>query len=282
LFLWAGRDRASRAPQVAATRPTFDAAIVPLITEEARRSLASYPSRPDFKALAITGEGMFVTDGEADAEAAKQDALRRCNARTKRQCRLYAVGTDVVWSPAALPLAEPGDLRVEPLGIPLIPDEIPTLDRERRDRIARMHMQAPNHRALAMTAQGAWTIHSRLTRAEAVRLAVERCSEYWQRPCLVLAVDGELTIQIPKSRQAVGIFLPSRDGELPDADRERVGRIYRGAEWRALARGRNGSWHAVAGAPSEEAAVADALKACSQADRECRLYAIGNFRVLPD
>jgi DNA-binding winged helix-turn-helix (wHTH) protein len=281
VFLWLALDPARRAPSPA-SGPTFDASIVPLVDDEARKSLASYPNRPDFKALAITGEGMAVADGEPDAEAARQDALRRCTAKTKRQCRLYAVGVEVVWSGEALPLPAPDDLRVEPLGIPLVPEEIPTLDRERRDRIARMHMKAPNHRALAMTARGAWTIASRATRAEAVRIAVERCSEYWQRPCLILAVDGLLTMQIPKSRQAIGMFVPSRDAELSGDDKERVGQIYRGAEWRALARGKNGRWHAVAGAPSEEAAVAGALQACAQADPECRLHAIGNFRVLAE
>lgn len=51
------------------------------------------------------------------------------------------------------------------------------------------------------------------------------------------------------------------------------------AEWRALARGKNGSWHAVAAASSEEAAIEAALTSCAQADQECRLHAIGNFRV---
>jgi hypothetical protein len=110
-------------------------------------------------------------------------------------------------------------------------------------------------------------------------LALEQCAEFSQRPCLVLSVDGLLTIRIPKSRQAIHIFLPSVDAEIPAGDRERIGRIYRGAEWRALARGKNGSWHAVAAAPSEAAAIESALKSCSQADTECRLYAIGNFRV---
>ena len=281
VLLWPGADQAGRGPQVAAI-PKFDASIVPLVNDDARKSLASYPNRPDFKALAITGEGMAVAEGEADAEAARQDALRRCNAKTKRQCRLYAVGMDVVWSPGALPLPAPDDLHVEPLGLPLVPDEIPTLDQERRSRIARMHMGAPNHRAIAMTARGAWTTNTQPTRAEAVRLAVERCSEYWQRPCLIVSVDGQLTIQVPKLRQVIGIFLPSRDAELSGNDKQRIGGIYRGGEWRALARGKNGGWHAVAAAASEEAAIAGALHACGQADQECRLYAIGNFRVLAE
>jgi len=277
-FLWPTSDPLRRAPPVASGQ-TFDASIVPLVDDEARRTLAGYPNRPDFKALAITGGFMAVAEGEVSAEAARQDALRRCTARANRQCRLYAVGMNVVWSGEAMPLTAASDLRFEPLGIPLVPDEIPTLDRDRQDRIA-TQMQGADHKALAITTRGSWVVNSRATRAEAVRLAVERCAEFWQRPCLILAVDGLLTIQIPKSRQVARIFLPSTEAELAGDDKERIGRIYQGAEWRALARGKNGSWHAVAAAPSEEAAVAAALRSCSQTDQECRLHAIGNFRVL--
>ena len=35
-------------------------------------------------------------------------------------------------------------------GRSLVPDEIPLVNRERRDAIARTHMNAPNHRALAV------------------------------------------------------------------------------------------------------------------------------------
>ena len=270
---------ASSAPRTVASGQRFDASSVPLVDDETRRSLASYPNRPDAKALAITGEGLAVADGQPNAESAKEDALRRCTARTKRQCRIYAVGTDVVWSKEALPLPAPEDLRFEPLDAPLVPDDIPLVSRDRREAIARTHMQAPNHRALALAAGVAWTQGARETRAEAVRLAIERCSEFAQRPCLLLSVDGLLTVRIPKSRKVIRIFLPSAEAEILANDRERIGRIYQGAEWRAVARGKNGSWHAVAAAPSEAAAIETALKSCGQADSECRLYAIGNFRI---
>jgi hypothetical protein len=270
---------APSAPPTVASGQRFDAASVPLIDEEMRRSLASYPNRPDAKALAIAGFGVGVADGEPNAEAAKQDALRRCNAQTKRQCRLYAVGMDVVWSKDALPMPAPEDLLFEPLDDPLVPDDIPLVNRERRDQIARTHLKAANHRALALAKGAAWTQGARATRAEATRLALELCAEYSQRPCLLLSVDGLLTIRIPKTRAVIRTFLPSVEAEIPADARERIGRIYRGAEWRALARGKNGTFHAVADAPSEAAAIDAALKSCGEADSECRLYAIGNFRV---
>jgi DNA-binding winged helix-turn-helix (wHTH) protein len=269
---------AANPPTAPPSGQRFDAASVPLIDEEMRRSLASYPNRPDAKAIAITGMGMGVADGQPDAEAARQDALRRCNARTNRQCRLYAVGMDVVWSKDAIPMPAPEDLRFEPLDAPLVTDEIPLVSRDRQDAIARTHMKAANHRALAVTKGVAWTQAARETRAEASRLALELCAEFAQRPCVLLSVDGMLTIRIPKSRPILRIFLPSVEAEMPVDDRQRIGRVYQGPEWRALAKG-NGSWHAVAAAPSEAAAIDTALNSCSQTDSDCRLYAIGNFRV---
>ncbi len=79
-----------------------------------------------------------------------------------------------------------------------------------------------------------------------------------------------------------GIFLPRTDAELPNGERQRIGSIYQGKPWRALVHGRNGTWHAVAGAPSEAAAIEAAMKSCGQADVDCRLFAIGNFRVADD
>jgi hypothetical protein len=96
---------------------------------------------------------------------------------------------------------------------------------------------------------------------------------------LILAVDGFLTIQVSKTRRVIRTFLPSTDPEVAEADRERLAKVYQGREWRALARSGSGSWHAVADAPSEEAAVAGALEACTQAGSGCRLHAIGNFVV---
>jgi DNA-binding winged helix-turn-helix (wHTH) protein len=268
---------ANQSPGASAQR--FDAASVPLIDEEMRRSLVSYPNRPDAKAIAITGLGMGVADGQPDAESARQDALRRCNVRPGRECRLYAVGMDVVWSKDAIPMPASEDLRFEPLDVPLATDEIPLVSRDRQDTIARTHLKASNHRALAVTKGVAWTQSGRETRAEASRLALELCAEFAQRPCVLLSVDGLLTIRIPKARQILRVFLPSVETDMPVDDRTRIGRIYQGPEWRALAKGKGGSWHAVAAAPSETAAVESALKSCSQADSDCRLYAIGNFRV---
>jgi hypothetical protein len=96
---------------------------------------------------------------------------------------------------------------------------------------------------------------------------------------MLLSVDGFFTVEIPKSRPIIGIFMPGTDADLPVEARQQVGQIYQGQEWRALARGKGGSWHAVAGASSEAEAVEAALKSCAAEDRDCQVHAIGNFRV---
>jgi DNA-binding winged helix-turn-helix (wHTH) protein len=280
-FLWPGSDL-SRRPSPSRPIERFDAAAVPLVSDEMRRILATYPSRPDVKALALASDGIGIADGSPNTDSAKQEALRQCSSRAKQLCQIYAVGTDVVWSTKALSLPAPTDLRVEPLDIPLLPDEIPVLSRRGRQDVAERYLKSSNPKALAFTAGVVWFVTQRENRGEAVRMAVEHCSVNLLRPCLILSVDGFLTIQIPKTRRVVRTFLPSTEADIADRDRERIAGIYQGAEWRALARGKNGTWHAVAGAPSEAAASEAAVKSCAQADGECRLYAIGNFHVAND
>ena len=55
-------------------------------------------------------------------------------------------------------------------------------------------------KALAITTLGRMAIIGKSNRAEAVRLAIERCGYRFQRPCVILAVGNSLTMQIPKSR----------------------------------------------------------------------------------
>jgi hypothetical protein len=108
---------------------------------------------------------------------------------------------------------------------------------------------------------------------------VERCGHLNQVPCLLVSVDGMLTVRIPKSRRVTGVFLVTTEPQMSAAVRQRIDEVYRQKEWRALARGHSGAWYPVANSPSEDAAVAAALSACSQSDSDCRLYAIGNFRI---
>lgn len=284
---------ASPSPSASATPgQPFDPSVIPLINDADRRGLANYPGRPDAKALAIAYDMIAVVDSAATLDEAKKAALELCQSKTRllepagfwptKLCRIYAAGPDVVWSRDAVPSAALSDLRAEPLSSRLVPDDVPLVRGNSRRSIADQYMKLGLNKALAITTNGLHHTSDRRGRAEAARMAVEGCAVTSQRPCLVLSVDGFLTIQIPKTRKVDRIFLPSIEDEIPSPHRERIAEVYRGAEWRALAAGRNGAWEAVVGAPSEAAAIEGALEACSRVDRDCQLYAIGNFHVARD
>jgi hypothetical protein len=137
-----------------------------------------------------------------------------------------------------------------------------------------------DHRALAFTGHYYYHGQPNVTeRAEAIRLVLERCGYQNQVACLLVSVDGMATVRVPKTRRIAGPFMLTTATEISDVDKQRIGEIYEQKEWRALARGTRGTWHAVANAPSEEAAVDGAMASCAQGDIECRIHAIGNFRV---
>jgi hypothetical protein len=260
----------------------FDAAVVPLIRDSARRVLADYASRPDAKALAISNDGLLrVAEGFVDLESAKSDALQRCRGASHRVCRLYAVGLDVVWPANLLPLPLASDVHAEPVGLPLFPADIPMLNDGQRRRLEQNLSEHKAYKALMIDESGRYlVIYTEMSRTEAVRVALERCAAQLQAPCLLIAIDGQLTIQIPKSHRVTHIFMLTTEKGMSAQDKQRIGEIYSRGEWRALVHGKSGRWYAVADAPSESGAVDAAIQMCAQTDTECKLHAIGNFRVV--
>jgi DNA-binding winged helix-turn-helix (wHTH) protein len=279
LLVWRSGDVV---PQ-ASSAQKFDPAVIPLVSDAHRRALANYVGRPDAKALAIAYDATAVVDGESSIESARQAALRQCQAKTQKTqktCRIYAAGNEVVWSRETVPMPAPSDLRSAPLSIPLVPGDVPLLRGPiARRNITEQYMKLPPHKALAIATDGVHFTTERRNQPEAARMAVEGCAETYQRPCLVVSIDGLLTIEIPKTRKIERIFLPSIEIEIPHPQRERIAEIYRGADWRAVATGRDGKWEAIAGAASEAEAIDTVLKACARIDSECRLHAISNFYV---
>lgn len=264
--------------------PKFDAAVIPLVSDTVRKDLASYAERPDFKALAISAasRGWGISFGAVDEENAKREALQRCSVRAVPMvCRIYAVGMDVVWSPTALAVPIPADIHTESLAIPLEVEAIPTMTDTTRQKIVDKYVNHSGHKALAIKRDGFY-FSTASNSGTVPRLAVERCADVHQVPCLLLSVDGMLTVQIPRSHRARDIFLLTTEPEMSEQEKERVGQVYREKEWRALARGGSGRWYPVANAASESDAVDAALGACAQQDHRCRLHAIGNFRVADD
>jgi adenylate cyclase len=273
-------------PPAAAAVPTvlasadraFEAASVPLVTDRVRNTLLNYGQEPDFKAIAISRIGWGVASGAADLPSAERDALDRCKKRDpKGDCRIYAAGADVVWR--RTPLPGPADLHVEPLELPLVPADLAGIAGVRSVSAFEAYLNEKNHKAIAISEAGYSTMGDRPSQEEAIRLAVERCSDFSQAACLLLSVDGLLTVRIPRTYKASRPYTVVGDAEMSEADKERIGRIYSGKDWRALAKGGSSHWYAISDAESEAAAVDRALEDCRKVDTDCTLRAVGNFRV---
>jgi DNA-binding response OmpR family regulator len=276
--------RTTSTPTPAPVAQTFDAADVPLVSDDVRAELASYSTRPDFKAIAISADGWGMAIGAANREAAEGEAVERCKARTKAVtvCRVYASGAHVLWSRGSLPLPRPADLRSEPLDIRFVAAAMPSFDDAQRRQLED-YAKSAEHKAMAVSSRGnaLWRFATS-SRADAVRTAVERCGDVYQIACLLVSVDGMMTVQIPQSRRVAGIFMIATEADMTEPAKRQVEQVYQGKEWRALARGNSRAWYPVADAPSESAAVEAALALCRKSDSDCKLYAIGNFRVIEE
>jgi adenylate cyclase len=270
----------AEAVAVAPVDRPFDVANVPLVTDRARSSFADYTRQPDFKAIAISRIGWGVSSGLGDAESAERDALDRCKRRDPNgDCRVYAVGDKVVWPP--LPALRPADFHTEPLDIPLQPADVAIVKGMPTAAGLDAFLKLTNHKALAVSGEvgGFSSLADRADQGEAIRLVVERCSDFAKLPCLLVSVDGALTVRIPRSYGTLRPYTLAGDMEMSEPDRERISQIYGGKDWRALAKGASGRWYAVNGADSDVAAGERAMQACHQAETQCQLRAIGNFRV---
>jgi class 3 adenylate cyclase len=257
----------------------FDPAQVPLVMDRVRSSFVDYGRQPDFRAIAISRIGWGESSGLPDEASAERDALDRCKRRDpKGDCRIYAVGDKVVWTQAPEPLAV--DIRREPLDIALQPSDTDHVKGMPPAVGIEAFLKEKDHKALAISDGAPFSsMFDRANVAEAIRLALERCSDSAKLPCLLVSVDGFLTVRIPASHGIVRPYTLAGDSDMSEADKERVGQIYAGKDWRALARGGSGRWYAVNGAESETAAADRALQDCRQAEPRCQLRAIGNFRV---
>ena len=267
---------------VAGADRRFDPANVPLVTDRVRSDLVDYVRQPDFKAIAISRLGLGVSRGLPDQVAAERDALDRCKRRDPNgDCRIYAVGDSVVWPSSPTPL--PADLHTEPLDIALQPADSKFVKGMPTEAGIDAFLKAKSHKALAVSeagfSSGFSTMPDRTDSAEAIRLAVERCSDFAKSPCVLVSVDGFLTVRIPRSYGRVRLYTLGGDTEMGEADKERIAKIYGGKDWRALAKGGSGRWYAVNAAESETAAADRVMEDCRRAETQCELRAIGNFRV---
>ncbi len=258
--------------------PPFDAAKVPLVTDRVRSALADFAREPSYKAIAISRIGWGVVSGARDTVSAEREALDRCRKRDQKgDCRIYALGNRVVWPMLHLPL--PADLHAEPSNEPFVPQQLVAVKGVPNAAGLQAYLADSNHKALAISDSGFSIMKDRETQAEAIRLAVERCSDFARTPCLLVSADGFLSVKVPSSYGALRPFTLAGETEMSEADKERIGKIYGAKDWRALARGGSKQWYAVSAMASEAAAADAVLAACHASERDCTLWAISNFRV---
>ena len=74
-------------------------------------------------------------------------------------------------------------------------------------------------------------------------------------------------------------FTLAGEAKMSEADKQRIGQIYMGPDWRALAYGGSMRWYAVNNMESEASAVAEVIKTCQRSEQICTLHSIGNFRI---
>ena len=277
----------SAPPQVEALVPGSIPFIPDLLRVQVREE---YMSAPDIKALAIAPSRFigFVT-GQPNEELARNVALETCQRRVEAakltvKCELYAVGDKVVYARARPPMPPVPYVTRDPLvDRPFVADETPMVREGSRNNV-RNYSAAKKFKALAMGASGAvWFFFGHDTSDEAVRRALELCGSNTGTPCLIVALDDNFVVQVPKTMKAVSFFRPATSPHVVSSEREFLARRYASPPkgWHAVAASMNGKIGIAFGADSEEAAVKASLADCAKVDRECRIIAIGPFSVEP-
>jgi len=115
----------------------------------------------------------------------------------------------------------------------------------------------------------------------AMRAALQGCGYQAQRACFIFALNDEIVVQIPELMRAIDVLSVADLPGLSNTDRQRIEASYvSGADWRALAIGRNSRIGIAVRQLSEQAAVDQALRDCGQGGGlDCAVAAIGPFIV---
>jgi adenylate cyclase len=269
------------------------AGAIPFIPDGARAQVRDeYMSGPDNKALAITA-GRFIgyVTGQPNEELAKSAALDTCQKRVEAakltaKCELYAVGNKVVYTRArpSMPPA-PYVTRDAIVERPFAAEELPVFIRDtQRSGLQKNYLAAKKFKALALgSGGGTWFFFGHDTSDEAVRRSLEFCGSNTGTPCMVIALDDNFVVPIPRTMRAVSFFRPATSSFVATSEREFLSRRYANLPkgWHAVAASGSGKIGVAFGVETEDVAVKTALADCAKVDRECRIIAIGPFSVEP-
>jgi adenylate cyclase len=164
--------------------------------------------------------------------------------------------------------------------VPFELSRVPLLT-ERRRLLIKHFQDWRRPRALAMSATGRYGAQIGETTEEANRRALEWCGHNSGLACIVLAVDDVFVVPIPSSMKIVGLVQSGPIDVIAPQLRDDVARRLHNSRsgWNAVAVGASGRVGLKLGAGSEQAAINDALEACSRQDRDCRVIVLGPFLV---
>ena len=278
-----------------ASRRAFVPEDVPFIDDRGQEHLRSaYMPGSSSKAVALSSLGYYgFKTQRVDEETAKKEALEICTSSLKKvianpslqvSCFVYAVGDEIVWSANPPPIpAQPWVAPNRPLPLMrLDPEKTPLISASSRKVTAERYLPARPAKALALGRAGV-NLHTwnRASDNAAMRAALQGCGYQAQRACFIFALNDEIVVQIPELMRAIDVLSVADLPGLSNTDRQRIEASYvSGADWRALAIGRNSRIGIAVRQLSEQAAVDQALRDCGQGGGlDCAVAAIGPFIV---
>ena len=268
------------------------AGAIPFIPDSVRTQIRDeYVPAADSKALAITvGRIVGFITSQPNEDAAKAAALDTCQKRVEAakvnlKCEIYAVGNKIVHPRAYPPMPPAPYVTHDPVVERAFNSaEVPLAREGQRTFLEKNYAPARKSKAIALGPQGGpYYFTGQENAGEAVRRALEVCGNNAGTPCLIVAVDDNFVVQIPKTMKPVAFFRPATSSFVAANERDFLALRYAGATkgWSAVAASLNGKTGVALGAGDEEAAVKAALADCAKVDRECRIIAIGPFTVEP-
>ena len=263
------------ADHVAGPKRPVVAERVPFVSDKTREMLRDqFTNAPEHKALALSRDGLGVVVGAASKEQAMLLAMEKCEAQSKAGYEAYASDDALVWTRPFPPSPEP--MRVTG-AYPIDLDHLPRVSKDDLAWAGQSFVPGRGPKALAVGVGGqlGWAFNTSSV-AEAIRRAMERCFDRSGSACLLYAIGGQATEQMPRSHAVVGYVDWTT---ISNDDLVTLQTRYRGADWRAMARNENGGFFAASGEMTEDDAAAAALTQCRASSVPCHLYAIGSFLV---
>ncbi len=263
---------------------------IPFIPDRAREAVRSaYLPAADHKALAISTAPMGFATGQADDATAESLALDTCQKRADalpqpRKCELYAVGNTVVYTHGRPPMPPTPWVTHDPsIESQLVAQDMPLMRDNGKAEVETKYMPARAPKALALGPFGGFFfLAGQESVDEAVRRVLELCGSNAGVPCMVVAVNDDYVVPIPRTMKAVGFFHAASAGVIAPELRDDVARqLGNGAGWSAVAAGSVGQVGLALHAANEQAAIDGAMADCGKHDRSCRVIAVGPFAVEP-